>query len=507
MLDNGVSMANKKVIIIGGGVSGLASGIYLRINGYQTMIIEKNHVVGGACIGWERKGSYVDGCIHWLTGVNKNSSFYKFWRETGAINDDTEIFYQDDFHVIEFPDGKKFTVWADLDKFQNELIAFAPEDSKQINKFIKTIRRFQKIEGPVFKPVDMMNLFELIKIGLTMAGDYYHVAKTSVISCEDYGKKFKNPYIRKWFKDVMSAEYNFMSLIYMLAHVSNKNGGIPVGGSQELSERMKEKYISLGGELLLSKEVSCVEIENNVAKGVNLINGEFIPSDYVVSSAPIEHTLKILLKGKYKVPKIDKRLEDIKTYPIYTYTTVVLKLNCDCSNLPLSNKIYLTNPITLDVDYDNVTFRNYAYDKTLKGSENSTVIQATLSGNDDCYFWWKKIKKNGLYKEKKQELASKIIEIYENYKPELKTKIEVIDVVTPLTYERYLNTRHGSFQGFVHTAKGKALMQKGEIKGLNNFILSGQGIFQSGGLPTAVITGRFSAQRIIKKDKGKFKSL
>ena len=84
--------------------------------------------------------------------------------------------------------------------------------------------------------------------------------------------------------------------------------------------------------------------------------------------------------------------------------------------------------------------------------------------------------------------------------PSLEGTLDTIDVITPCTYERYLNTRHGSFQGFVHTATGKQLMQKGIVPGLKGFILSGQCIFQSGGLPPAAITGRFAAQRICKAD-------
>ena len=41
----------KKVIIIGGGVAGLSSAIYLQKNGYQTIVLEKNSTLGGACIG------------------------------------------------------------------------------------------------------------------------------------------------------------------------------------------------------------------------------------------------------------------------------------------------------------------------------------------------------------------------------------------------------------------------------------------------------------------------
>ena len=120
------------------------------------------------------------------------------------------------------------------------------------------------------------------------------------------------------------------------------------------------------------------------------------------------------------------------------------------------------------------------------------------------YFWWKQIKEQGSYKAKKQEIANKLLELYLKTYPELEGKVEIIDVITPLTYQRYLNGRHGSFQGFVHTAKGKPLMQKGVIKGLKNFIFSGQWLLRSGGLPTAVIMAKFAVQRVTKKDKIKF---
>ena len=95
-------MANKKIVIIGGGVSGLANGIYLRKNGYDTLVLEKNPVVGGACTGWERKGCYIDGSIHWLVGVNPKSDTYQLWNDVGALSPDIKIFDQDDFYTLDF---------------------------------------------------------------------------------------------------------------------------------------------------------------------------------------------------------------------------------------------------------------------------------------------------------------------------------------------------------------------------------------------------------------------
>lgn len=495
----------KQAIIIGGGISGLTTGIFLRRNGYDTLILEKNHVPGGACIGWERKGCYIDGCIHWLVGVKPNTATRKLWDSIGALSPEVQVLSPEDFYTIDFGGGKKFTIWSDINKFQKELIEFAPEDTKQIKKFCKLIKRFGKINAPVGKPVDLMNLFELMKIGLTMAGDYYNILKTANVSCKEYGKKFKNPYIRKWVGEHLVADYNFMSLLYMLGHVVAKDGGIPVGGSKKFTDRVLDCYLSLGGEIRYNAEVENVNVENDTAVGVTLKNGEVLNADWIVSSTPCEHLLKKLLKGKYAVKKLDTRLKDRKTYPIYTYTSAIFKINADLSGEPISHQMYFDKPITLHKEYYGASFRNFSYDKTLKVPEGHTIVSATLSDNDDLYFYWKDIKENGNYIEKKKEIAQKLMEVYLTRHPELEGKIEVIDVVTPLTYERYLNGRHGSFQSFVETPKGKSLMQKGVIKGLKNFILSGQWILRSGGLPTAVITGKWATQRICKKDKVKFR--
>ncbi len=496
----------KTAIIVGGGVSGLSTGIYLQKNGYQTLVLEKNATLGGACIGWERKGCYIDGCIHWLVGVNPSSSIYPLWQETGALSTETPVYDQDDFYTLDFGEGKKFTVFADLEKTQAELIAFAPEDEKQIKKFCKLIRKFRKVNPPVDKPVDLMRFFGLCKIGFTLGPLYPAIAKTSKLSCKEYSENFKNPCLRRWIREHLSADYNLMSLLYMLGHVTSKDGGIPIGGSRALVERVKENYLALGGKIRVGAEVEKIDVQDGAAVGVTLKNGEKLASDWVVSAAPIQHVLDTLLDGKFAVKKIDERLKDRQTYPIYTYTTAVYKICADLKNAPLSHKIYVDEPIVMERAHHGVVYRNYAYDETLKTPEGCAVVQATISGNDDMYFWWKDVKDKGEYEAKKKELADKIAEIYLEKYPELQGKIECIDVVTPLTYQRYLNGRHGSFQAFVQTSKGKALMQKGEIKGLKNFVLSGQWILRSGGLPTAVITGRFAAQRVCKKDKIKFKS-
>ncbi len=494
----------KKVIIIGGGVSGFTAGTYLRANGYETVILEKNAVAGGACIGWERSGCYIDGCIHWMTGVKKDTDLYGLWKDVGALNDDTKVFYQEELMFMDFGNGKSLIVWKDVNKLEAELIAFAPEDEKEIKNFAKLIRRFQKITPPALKPVELMNLRELLKIAFTMSGDYYWVEKMSKISCKDYAKRFKNKYLQDLIRDFMAPHYNFMSMLYMLGHISANDGGIPEGGSLEVVRRMEKKYLDMGGMLRKTASVEKIIVKDDKAVGVKLKNGEELYSDWVISTTPVEHCLVDLLEGKYADKKFDFRLKNQKDYPIYTFTTAVLKCPIRVENKQLSVKRLLKNPIIIDREYDHVTYRNYAYDTSVKGGEDYCIIQATIHSDDAMYFWWKNHKNNGTYKQEKQRIANELLAVAKEIYTDVADEIEVIDVVTPCTYERYLNSRHGAFQGLVHTKRGKSLMHNGRIKGLKNFILSGQYVIQSGGLPPAVMSGRFACQRICHADKKKF---
>ena len=496
---------NKKAIIIGGGVSGMTTGIYLLKSGYDVEILEKNGNPGGACVGWERKGCYIDGCIHWLVGTSPESPYYKMWRDAHALEDDTQICFQNDFSVYDFPDGTKLTIWADIARFRDELLALAPEDEKEIKRFIRLIRRFRRIEGPVNKPVDMMGPLQLLRIGMTMYGDYYWVHKLGKVDCAEYGKRFKNKYLQYFFSSYMAPGYNLMSMLYMLAHVMNKDGGIPVGGSQAMSDRMYRYFCELGGIMRFGVEVQRIRVANRRAVGVELGDGTFVPADWVVSSVAAEHCLKKLLDGEYYVKKMDTRYADSETYPIYTMTIAVFKCTADMSRFPLGLHA-VVDPVVMDKNYDGIALRSYAYDKTMKAPAGSSVLQAQIIGDDNMYFWWKARKQNGTYRAEKDRIAREVLAKVVARYPELEGKLEIIDMVTPCTYERYLNTRRGSFQGFVHTKNGKALMQKGVIRGLDGFILSGQCIFQSGGLPPAVITGKFAAQRICRADHVEFRN-
>ena len=144
-------MGNKKVIIIGAGMTRLSAGTYLQMNGYNTEIFEMHSFPGGLCTAWKRKGYTFDGCIHLLCGSRSGIEIHTIWEEIGLIQNkvfiDHEIFMHNDLE-----DGKAFSVYANPDYFKEELLKYAPEDCELIEDLINGIKVFNRIDMPVLKP-------------------------------------------------------------------------------------------------------------------------------------------------------------------------------------------------------------------------------------------------------------------------------------------------------------------------------------------------------------------
>ena len=114
--------SKEKVVIIGGGISGLSAGVYALMAGFEVEIYEKNAIPGGECIGWNRKGYHIDNCIHWLTGTRKDTEMYDVWKKTGALSDDTEYAKINEFYTSTF-NGQSATLWNDLKRTERAYIS------------------------------------------------------------------------------------------------------------------------------------------------------------------------------------------------------------------------------------------------------------------------------------------------------------------------------------------------------------------------------------------------
>lgn len=496
-------MENKKIIIIGAGISGLTAGCHAQINGYDTEIFEMHSIPGGECTSWKRKEYTFDGCIHWLYGVNPNNKVHQLWKEVGAL-DNVQIVNYDVFVTIEDNLGNVLNVFSDLDRFEKHLLDISPQDKDLITELIMAARKAVKFEPPVDKPQELCNPLDNLKILLSIAPFMSDMVKYGKCSIKEFAQRFKNPFLKKAFTLILPEDSPVSGLITTLGQLHSKKVGYPIGGSLVFSKTIESKYISLGGKVNYDSKVERIIIDGNKAIGVKLANGEQRYADIVVSSTDGHAALYDMLEGKFIDPYISELYTNSCKYKPFTSVQISLGVNCDLSDKPHFAKHILAEPINIDgfmLKY--IPIKHYCYDRTFC-PQGKSVITSLI---DTSFEYWENLYKTPeKYKLQKKKVADAVIAAIEERYPEIKNNVDVIDVATPMTYNRYANAWKGGYMSWLVTPETGIFKVPNKLPGLNNFYMAGQWTNPPGGLSSALISGRNIVQIICKNDKKKFKN-
>ena len=488
----------KKIVIIGGGIAGLSAGIFAQKNGFQSIIFEKNKTMGGECTGWNRKGYHIDNCIHWLTGSRKGK-LNELWREVGALSDDIEIFYAEKFYTTEYQ-GVQVSIYKDIERTERELTQISPQDEAEIKAMCNAIKLVQKVDMPTEKPMEDMNPLDFIRLMKSMGASGKIMMKYAKISVEDYANRFKHPAIRQFILDSLPTNYYALAYIYSVATFCSENGGIPEGGSVKLVERMVDQYIALGGKIKTGYTAEKANIQGKRVLGVKFENGEVISGDAYIFAMDSKIAFSKLIGEQYMDKTFRVWYENPKTYPVISTVNISFGVFDKCLNFPerlfFNCKEYKVGHSVIK----RMNIKNYNYEEF--APKGRAVLQSSFVQLEEDYKFWKELYKDReQYQAEKMRIAQDTIERLENRFPELKGKIELLDVVTPVSYERWCGAYKGAYMSFAATKEGKQMQSTGKIKGLDNIVLASQWLRPIGGLSTAVVEGKFAVMRLMKHGK------
>ena len=119
------------------------------------------------------------------------------------------------------------------------------------------------------------------------------------------------------------------------------------------------------------------------------------------------------------------------------------------------------------------------------------------------YSYWQRIYGRKLYDTEQLQVAEQVIEQVERVHPGVGAAVEVTDVATPLSFERYTGNWQGATCGFLLTKETMRMLLFGVDKtlpGLGNFYMAGQWVEPGGSVPTAAMSGRQVIQLICHAD-------
>ena len=482
---------NKKVIIVGAGIAGLTAAIYAARSGFDVTLIEQHRIVGGMCTSWKRKGYLFEGGMHWLTGSNPKLAVHQMWRDTGALDDTVSISHRDPYVSIEY-DGQLIHLYRDIDKTAEQLLKISPEDKTLINSLVRDVKKLVKMQMPIFdikgvKTANPMKMSPGFVLGMLPA--LPTVNRLDKISTRAFVEQFKHPGLQRLFR-IVPDRYAASALAFTLATFHASDGGYPEGGSLPMASRMSKTFTDLGGTLLLNTKVKQIVIEDGVATGVMLEN-ETLAADAVIVTQETVAALDTL----FDPPLQDAQLSKLKTTvkpTACTFVCVGVRARLPEGMLPewkLPKPISYAGQTVSELSFNSYSeFADYA-------PEGGTAL--TTAFVTDTYDYWKASKEAGRYEADKQVLAEQVGRALCQKYPEAEGKIEVIDVATPLTYERYTGAYHGSWMS-INEAGDKALRLEGTVDSVKGLFFAGHRLMSPGGLPAAAASGRTAAQLVCR---------
>jgi phytoene dehydrogenase-like protein len=491
---------NKKIIIIGGGVAGLSAGIYSRLNGFETEILEMHSSTGGQCTAWKRKGYRFDYCLHWLVGTRKGP-FNDIWKETGVLNEDVEIIDHEVHTKLFDQEGREFIIYTNLNKWEGYLCKLAPEDTVKINKMCNDMRKsafLQPYSDPPGLRKPLQNIASMFKMMPVMILFMKYGRKT----CEQYFSMigFKNESLRYFLKKIYgSRDFSALAFIMMFAWFNQKNAGYLIGGSLPMAKRMTKRYLDLEGKLTTSTRVTKIVIENNMAKGVILQDGSETSADYVISAADGHSTIFDMLGGRYLTNKISNAYKNWELFTPIVQVSFGINKVID-TEFPVETWILKEQLIGRTRTINSFSIMNYSFDPTMAPEGKSVIVMRF----DSPWELWKDIDSSE-YKKEKEQIERDSRAILEKRYPGISANIEVCDVATPVTDVKYTGVWKGSYEGFMPSSKNLMDNLSPVLPGLKKFYMAGQWLFPGGGLPPAGQSGKWAIQYICKEEGIKFK--
>lgn len=323
-------MPDYSAIVIGAGHNGLVAANYIARAGASVLALERRDFVGGACITEEL-----------FPGFRVSSCAYICHLLQAKVIDDLELrrhglhIYPIDpiaFHPL--PGGSGVIRWHDDDRSAESIARVSPADAKRYPDWTAFWRR----AGDILQRYFLTDPPTLADVAAEVRGtpDEPVFERMLTGNMKDLVEEhFESPLIRACFIDAQDAgdvraPGSVMACAYIRsdALTPRENFGIPQGGMGAITQAMARSAQAQGAEIRLNSPVERILTQNGRAYGVQLIGGERITADAVLSNADPKRTFLSLLDPDDAPPGLVADIRRAKTEASY------LKFHCAMSALP-----------------------------------------------------------------------------------------------------------------------------------------------------------------------------
>lgn len=305
-------------IVIGAGHNGLVAAAYLAKQGKRVLVLERRTNVGGSVVTETFSDGFTVDSVQ--TGGTLRPDIVKDLKLSLPKVSERPAF------ISLQPDGNHLTLHEDsIRHFSEKDAARWPEFVRFMDKAAYILEvAYSTIMPRLPKDFNFREGYGLLELGLELrlAGrkDMLNFIRALPMTAQELAEEYFESEAVK--AAIASAAIHGSTLGpmsagtgYTLIHNWMNRGGLShvnVGKAGEITTALAEAVNSFSGEIRCDAEVASIQIENQIATGVVLTNGEEISADVIISSADPKHTLLKLVGAQHLPPEFVWHTQSIK---------------------------------------------------------------------------------------------------------------------------------------------------------------------------------------------------
>ena len=492
---------DRKAIIIGAGIGGIATSIFLAKEGYKVEIFEKNSGPGGRCGQIIKDGHRFDlgATMLMMPGIYKD-----VFNALGiSLFDRKDIRPLDELYRIYFDNNDVITFSKDESKMKPDHDRIEPGSFEQSRRYIRKgydifrlgidnliARNFTNM----FQFTNFRNIILLIKLK-TYISNYSYAKKFFQTEHMRMAYTFQNIYVGQ-------SPFNSPALFSMVPAAEIVEGSwFPEGGMFKIVEILINEAKLKGVIIHYNQPVKSIKTNNKRAESILLDDGKEIKADIIVANADLPYVYRTMLPDKVKSKKIDRMN--------YSASAICLHLAIDKQYPQLGHhSVFLSDNFREGLDK---IFKEKSVSKTpsfYMHAPAKTDPSAAPVGQDSLSFIIgaghvdKSIKQD--WEMLKKQSRDSVIERLKKFGlTDIEDHIKFELAYTPQSWESACNITRGSvFGSLAHN-----MMQMGYFRPHNrhgkykNLYFVGGSTHPGNGIPNVLLSAKLVSERIMSNNK------
>jgi len=495
-------------IIVGAGHNGLVTAAYLARAGRRVLVLERRHVVGGACVTEE-----VFPGFKVSTAAYVNSLFRKeIASDLGLAGHGFAVLAREPSSFTPLPDGRSLLIGPDAELTRKEIGKFSQRDAERYPRYEAMLARVADVIEPTLttSPPDLLrprlgDLRKLFTLGRAFqrlgpaAGEAVEIltgAARTVLDRWFDSEELKGTLATDAIIGAMASP-SMPGTAYVLFHhvmgeTDGKRGvwGYVRGGMGGLTQALAAAARAHGALIRCEAEVARILVRDGRVAGVALATGEEFHAPVVASNADARVTFTRLL-DRAELPA-----EFMAAVDRISYESASLKINVALSELPSFSAVPGTaagpqhrGTIHICPDQDYI---ERAYDDAKYGRPSSRpVLECTIPSVVDPTVappgrhlmsmfvqYAPYALRQGTWDDLRETFADRCFDVLNEYAPNFKRSVIARQILTPLDLERVFNLTGGNiFQGAMTPSQ---LFSLRPVPGYASYRMPVRGLFLCG---------------------------